>query len=202
MRLLVRFYANVSEHTVNDLIHWTTQQLAQHQGSNAPQEIIIEISSPGGSSDHGLLAYNYLSQINIPKTTIGMGNVDSAAALLFAAGNKRLATESCRFLLHEATVTPKGDFNASKLSELAHLAARINSDYSDVIKRVTGSRRIGSKIKKGFIMTPTQARNEGLVTTVINTPYLKSLKDLQIILIKNPVQPQQQLPRTGNQTEL
>jgi ATP-dependent protease ClpP protease subunit len=103
MKLLINFYANVSEGSINDLIKFVTIKLAQQNPEKPIDEIIIQISSSGGSSDHGLLAYNFLKQISIPKTTIGMGNVDSAAVMIFSAGQKRLSATSCRFVLHEVS---------------------------------------------------------------------------------------------------
>src|SRR3989338_3075502 len=110
MKALINLYAGVSEKTVNDLINFVTQQIAIQTVENPLDEIIIQISSSGGSSDHGLLAYNYLRQLSIKKTVIGMGNVDSAAVMIFCAGDQRLAMQSCRFTLHEALTTIQGIF--------------------------------------------------------------------------------------------
>src|SRR3989344_5452787 len=137
MKILVNFYANVTEQSVNNLILFVTQQLAQQNPQKVYDELIIQISSSGGSSDHGLLAYNFLKQISIKKTTIGMGNVDSAAIMIFAAGDKRLAMPSCRFVLHEAIATINGQFSPSKLNEMARLIKRITDDYSEVVSNVT-----------------------------------------------------------------
>src|SRR3989338_1039698 len=121
MKALINLYAGVSEKTVNDLINFVTQQIAIQTVENPYDELIIQISSSGGSSDHGLLAYNFLKQIGIKKTTIGMGNVDSAAVMLFCAGDKRIAMPSCRFVLHEARATINGEFNGTKLKEISKL---------------------------------------------------------------------------------
>ena len=135
------------------MINFITQQivLASKNASNPLDEIIIQISSSGGSSDHGLLAYNYLKELSIPKTTIGMGNVDSAAIMIFAAGDKRLAMPSCRFLLHEALTTIGGTFNGTKLHEIANLNERITKDYCHVVAKVTSKplKTVEKKVKAG-----------------------------------------------------
>ena len=59
MKILVNFYANVSEGSVNELIKFITVKLTQQNPTKPIDEIIIQISSSGGSSDHGLLAYNF-----------------------------------------------------------------------------------------------------------------------------------------------
>jgi len=191
MKALVNFYAAVSEPTVNDLILNITKLVAA--GSNNPKnpldEIIIQISSSGGSSDHGLLAYNFLSQLNVPKTTIGMGNVDSAAVMIFAAGDKRLSMPSCRFLLHEALTTiTNGTFNATKLKEIASLNERITKDYCKVVGKVTGKplKTILEKVKEGHVMSADEAKKYGLVEEIQQEPYLTDLSGLNIVLINTP----------------
>lgn len=193
MKLLVNFYANVSENSIRDLIMWVSQQLAQQNPQKPFEELIIQISSSGGSSDHGLLAYNFLIQLGIKKTTIGMGNVDSAAILLFCAGDKRIAMPSCRFVLHEARANINGEFDATKLMEMGRIVERITDDYANVVIKVTkqGKESIRDDIRKGAVLSSDEAKNMGLVTDITDEPYLKEMKELAILLVNNPVaQPQ------------
>lgn len=84
--------------TVNNSIQFITQITSDQSQKGLPvEEIVIQISSSEGSSDHGLLAYNFLKQTGIKITTIGMGNVDSAAVVLYCAGTNRISVPSCRF---------------------------------------------------------------------------------------------------------
>ena len=191
MKVLINFYASVSEQSVNDLINFITQQIAisLKNKDNPLDEIIIQISSSGGSSDHGLLAYNYLKQLNVKKTTIGMGNVDSAAVMIFLAGDERLAMSSCRFVLHEALTTiEKGVFNDTKLHEIANLNKRITRDYCSVISSVTGKsvKSVQGKVKNGKVMSSNDAIDYGLVLRILNTPYLVTLDGLNILMVNNP----------------
>ncbi|MBI2013815.1 MAG: ATP-dependent Clp protease proteolytic subunit [Candidatus Colwellbacteria bacterium] len=201
MKLLINFYANVSEGSVNDLIKFITIKLAQQNPEKPINEIILQISSSGGSSDHGLLAYNFLRQINISKTTIGMGNVDSAAVMMFCAGQRRIAAPSCRFVLHEAIATLNGQFNPTKLSEMAKLIQRITDDYSEVISKVTGKKKsiVNKEVHGGAVLSSEEAEKFGLVTDIIDGAYLKDTKDLDILLINNPVQSKLQQPNSQPQ---
>lgn len=191
LKILVNFYANISEGSVNSLIGFLTQQIAQQTPEAQISEIIMQISSSGGSSDHGLLAYNFLKQITIPKTTIGMGNVDSAAVMLFCAGDKRLAMPGCRFVLHQArlTLSGSGEFSPSKLTEIAKMGSRITSDYSAVIANVTEKPQqlISKKVNVGTVMSSEEAKKLGLVTHISSEPYLSEMRGLAIALINNPV---------------
>lgn len=201
MKLLINFYANVSEGSINDLIKFITVKLAQQNPEKPIDEIILQISSSGGSSDHGLLAYNFLKQISIPKTTIGMGNVDSAAVMLFCAGEKRFAAPSCRFVLHEAIATLSGQFNPAKLSEMAKLIQRITDDYSEVISKVVNKKKItvDKDVRSGTVLSSTEAKKFGLVTDIIEGAYLTEMRDLDILLVNNPnqlqIQQQNQQPQ-------
>src|SRR3989344_7072308 len=189
MKILVNFYANVTEQSVNNLILFVTQQLAQQNPQKVYDELIIQSSSSGGSSDHGLLAYNFLKQISIKKTTIGMGNVDSAAVLIFLAGDKRIAMHSCRFLMHESKATLTGEFTSHKLQEILRMLDRITADYATVISKVITSdeSKILSEIKVGKVLSSDEAKAEKLVTEIVEEPYLKDMKDLDILLIQNPI---------------
>jgi len=196
MKILVNFYANVSEASVNNLIKFVTAQLAQQNPQKPFDELIIQISSSGGSSDHGLLAYNFLKQISVPKTTIGMGNVDSAAIMIFCAGDKRIAMPSCRFVLHEAIATLKGQFTSTKLGEMARLVQRITDDYGDVVAKVVSGdkKKILRDVREGSVLSSEEARKLGLVTEILETAYLSEMKDLAILLINNPNQASNQQP--------
>lgn len=200
MKLLINFYANVSENSVNDLIKFVTIKLAQQNPEKPIDEIILQISSSGGSSDHGLLAYNFLKQISIPKTTIGMGNVDSAAVMMFCAGEKRIAAPSCRFVLHEAIATLGGQFNPTKLSEMAKLIQRITDDYSEVISKVVNKKKliVDKEVKKGAVLSSSEAKKFGLVTEIIEGAYLKDMRDLEILLVNNP---HPQMQQSNNQPQ-
>ena len=193
MKILINFYAGVSEQSVNTLINFITGQIASQKNDNPIDEIIIQISSSGGSSDHGLLAYNYLKQLSIPKTTIGMGNVDSAAVMIFCAGDKRLAMQSCRLILHEAlTNIHHGTFNGTKLHEIANLNERITSDYCRVVADISDRdlKLVKKEVSKGHVMSSEEGKEYGIVTDIQDTPYLTDLKNLKIIMINNP-QPRQ-----------
>jgi ATP-dependent Clp protease, protease subunit len=188
MKALVNFYAGVSESSVNTLINFITQQVMIQTPDNPLDEIIIQISSSGGSSDHGMLAYNYLRQVSIKKTTIGMGNVDSAAVMIFAAGDQRIATPSCRFTLHEAITTVGGQFNGTKLHEIANLNERITNDYCKVIAGVTSKKlkEVENKVAQGHVMSSNEAEKYGLVHLIQDKPYLSSMQNLNIMMINNP----------------
>ncbi len=84
-QIVVRLFAPVNETTVSKLMEIIDQKMKK--GVN---EFKILISSPGGSVQHGLSAYNYLKGIPAKITTHNFGIVDSIDILLYCGGQKRL----------------------------------------------------------------------------------------------------------------
>lgn len=202
MKILVNYFGDVSELSVNQMITFVTQNIfAADSQKQQIEELIIQIASNGGSSDHGLLAYNFLRQTNIKKTTINIGNVDSAAALIFCAGDSRLAMQTSRFTLHGAMTTIQGQFSGSKLQEIADLNKRITDDYVKVISDTTKQDKnsLKSKIEIGYVIDAQESKDIGLVTNLLDRPYLESTNGVNAMIINNPpkqIQERQQIAQT------
>lgn len=194
MKILVNFFAGVDEVSVNQMITFVTQNIfAAENQQQAVDELIIQIASNGGSSDHGLLAYNYLKQLNVKKTTINVGNVDSAAVLIFCAGDNRYAMNSSRFTLHEAITTLTGAFSGAKLQEIADLNKRITEDYVRVVSQVTGQnfKKLLKEIHKGYVIDAETSKRINLVTGHLQKPYIESTQGINALIINTPLPPQQ-----------
>ncbi|OGJ51922.1 hypothetical protein A2335_01930 [Candidatus Peregrinibacteria bacterium RIFOXYB2_FULL_32_7] len=199
MKILVNFFGDVSEISVNQMITFITQKIfAAENQKQKVEELIIQIASNGGSSDHGLLAYNFLRQMNVKKTTINIGNVDSAAALIFCAGDVRLAMQTSRFTLHGAMTTIQGQFSGAKLQEIADLNKRITDDYVKVISDTTKQKKttLKKKIESGYVIDATDSKKIGLVTDLLDKPYLESTSGVNALIINNPQQIQQPKQQT------
>lgn len=203
MKILVNFYANVTEQTVNTMITSIVQLLASQNPADPNtniDEIILQISSSWWSSDHGLLAYNFLKQQSIKKTTIGMWSVDSAAVMLYCSWDERIAMESCRFVLHEARATINWELSISKMLEMWKLLQRITDDYTKVVLKTTGknNKQLKVKIAKWTVLSAEEAKKIWIVKSITNDPYIKEMKGFHIIHIVNPqqiIQPQNQPPK-------
>jgi ATP-dependent Clp protease protease subunit len=196
MKILVNFFGDVSEQSVNQMITFVTQNIfAAENQKQQVEELIIQIASNGGSSDHGLLAYNFLRQMNVKKTTINVGNVDSAAALIFCAGDSRLAMQTSRFTLHGAMTTIQGQFSGAKLQEIADLNKRITDDYVKVISDTTKQKKtmLQKKIESGYVIDAAESKKINLVTELLDKPYLSSTNGVNALIINNP--PKQQVEK-------
>jgi len=105
-------------------------------------EITVNINSIGGIIEQGFSIYNYLKNHPANITTVGRGNVNSIATVIFQAGNKRLLDENLQsFVIHNANIDPMAlgqSVDANMLDVVSkHLRAeeeRITQFYSDITK--------------------------------------------------------------------
>ena len=148
MKLVIQFYADVTEQTTDDMLNYINGQIFDAKKNNKNiDELIIQIASYGGSADRGILVYNTLRQLGIPITTIGMSNVDSAAISIFCAGEKRFAMRSCRFLIHEAQIPIATGLNGAKLTEMTKTNKIINTESARIVAKTCVKKGKGRKVK-------------------------------------------------------
>ncbi len=187
MKLLINFFIDITELSTNYFINSVSQKISQYGISL--DEIIIQISSSGGSSDHGLLIYNFLKGLGIKKTTVGMSNVDSAAIMLFCAGEERFAMSSCRFLIHEPVIPLNAQFNSTKLKEISNMLKNITIDYSNVICEITSKKKseVLKKVRNGTVLSSFDAKTFGLVNKDVKDFKIDAQNGVDTVLINNNI---------------
>lgn len=84
--------------------------------AKTPGPITIMINSQGGSVSDMFAMYDAMQACECEITTIGIGEVCSAAGLLLVAGNKRLASPTCMFMVHNIS----GGYNEDEEVYTAH----------------------------------------------------------------------------------
>ncbi len=100
----ISFFVPIDSASVNQLT-----QIVNMQVNIGRKHFIILLSSQGGEVLSGLAAYYYLHGLNIDLTTYNLGQVDSAANLIFCAGKHRYALPNTRFLIHSSfNILPPG----------------------------------------------------------------------------------------------
>ena len=79
--------------------------------------VTLCLSSPGGSTEQAFYAYEILRALPIPVHTFNLGIVQSAANILFMAGEQRSAVPGANFLFHETRFSPPvgGNYTAAEL---------------------------------------------------------------------------------------
>lgn len=67
--------------------------------------IELWVNSPGGAIENMFALYDAITTRRNKVTTVGTGSVESAAALILACGDRRLATENCWLMTHAMRVS-------------------------------------------------------------------------------------------------
>ena len=83
------------------------QSVSDRVGKGA-RSVLLAISSPGGNIYWGVTAYNFLRGLGIEVITHNVGQVDSVAAVIYSAGDRRLSVPDARFVIHGVSLTFEG----------------------------------------------------------------------------------------------
>jgi ATP-dependent protease ClpP protease subunit len=98
-RAVIMFTDDVATDTIDGLLDAVSELV------NAKvQALYLLISSRGGSVHQAVAAYHILRGLPINLTTHNVGIVASSANIIFAAGQRRLASPSATFMFHGVTV--------------------------------------------------------------------------------------------------
>lgn len=163
-KTVIKFFAPVIDVTVNALLNTVDTKMKQ-----GVTEVILLISSPGGSVFHGLSAYNYLKGLPIKVATHNFGSVDSIGVVLYCGGSERFSVPQARFLLHGVSANfGKVSLEENQLEErlkglkidMANIARVIAANTGKTEKQVTKA------MLDRTTLDPEQAKTWGLVHEV------------------------------------
>ena len=181
----IKFFAGVDQASVNALMAAVDQKLAQ--GAN---EIVLLISSPGGTVFHGLSAYNFLKGIPARVLTHNFGSVDSMGVVLLCAGDRRMSVPHARFLLHGVQANfPQGAALEEKQLEERLKGLRIDiENIAGVIAATTGrsEKQVTKDMLNRTTLNPEQAVEYGLVHEIKEELLLAGAELLSIVQSQNP----------------
>lgn len=162
---VINFFVQVDGTSINSLVN-----IIDGQTKLGFHRFAILISSTGGETTSAFTAYNYLRGLNVEITTFNVGNVDSAATVLYCAGSKRYSLPNTRFLLHGASVGVPGPsmINAETLETQLALVNNQNQMMTHVISATTKKKETDfANIFRGqTIWTPEEAKSWGLVQEI------------------------------------
>ena len=129
---VITYYGEINDIGAGHIIDFSTQ--AKLAGSSA---ISLHISSPGGSLSSVFAAYYHLRALGVPLITHNLGNVDSAAIVLFLAADTRRAAPFTTFLIHECTISFAGDVGVDRLRETLKTLEFDSNRYAEVFDERT-----------------------------------------------------------------
>jgi ATP-dependent Clp protease protease subunit len=131
-----------------------------------PGELILRISSYGGSLFQGFIAYDSIVGSRVPIVTIVDGFAASAASLMSVAGTKRYMTASSYILVHQLSSQSGGNFQQLKDSQVN------NEKMMDDIKRIylkhtkISSKKLTELLKHDLWLRPDECLDFGLIDEV------------------------------------
>ena len=132
------------------------------------QEINLVINSPGGSVSPAVITYGFIRSLPVRINTHAQGFVQSAANILFLAGQVRSADRYARFMFHPSQVTLNGSMTHQEVrDEEMHFAA-----FGDMVREIYTDRttlpaaEVDRFSRSEVIYTAEQARGYGVVQEV------------------------------------
>ena len=183
--LVIKFFAPVVEQSTNDLMRVIDDAINKNV-----QEIILLISTLGGSVFHGLSVYNYLRGLPIKKlTTHNFGSVDSIGVVIYCAGKERYSSPQARFLIHGVSANFDGKFSLEE-PQLEERLKGLRIDIENIAKVISAN--IGKETKevtKAMLdrttLNPEQAKEWGLVHDIKNELFPAGSQIVSISLKQN-----------------
>ncbi len=133
------------------------------------------ISSPGGNVYAGLLAYNFLKGCPVHLTTHNIGICDSIAAVIYAAGTRRLSVPHGRFLMHGVMASFSAGTSLSE-AQLEERLTTLRNDTDNIAGVLAAATRkqeevIHQDMRRGLTLDPEQAVVYGLVHEIVEDLY-------------------------------
>ncbi|MFD2261320.1 ATP-dependent Clp endopeptidase proteolytic subunit ClpP [Lacibacterium aquatile] len=144
-------------------------QLLFLEAENPTKEIALYINSPGGYITAGMSIYDTMQYIRPEVSTLCIGQAASMGSLLLAAGQpgKRFSLPNSRIMVHQPSGGAQGAATDIDIQarEILFLRQRLN----DIYVKHTGQPldKIEAVMERDTFMTPTAAKDFGLIDTVV-----------------------------------
>jgi ATP-dependent Clp protease, protease subunit len=114
-------------------------RIALTEANNAGNKIYLLISSGGGNVLEGLSLAAFMKALPVDITTHNIGQTDSIANVIFAAGARRYAVPTASFLFHGVTMHyEKCDLVESQLHEQYLQVKRLRESIAETFGSYTG----------------------------------------------------------------
>lgn len=165
--LRLNFSDRISISTVKNFISTLEELCCQHPEATT---LCINISSPGGDVDVAIELFYFLRSLNCQIQTTNTSYVNSAAVLIYLAGDVRTCHVGSTFYIHSISKRLKGVYDIKKLSrEVKEMS--VNTDIvASILEQRTEKKKGYWKrlMSRGCILKAEQALNLGLASAIIN----------------------------------
>ena len=162
---VVFLVGEVNDQTANLVV----AQLLFLESENPDKDISLYINSPGGSVTAGMAIYDTMQFIKPEVSTMCLGFAASMGAFLLAAGakGKRFSLPNSKIMIHQVLGGARGQ--ATDIEIHARDILRTKEQMNRILADRTGQDydKVKSDTERDYFMTATEARDYGLIDTVI-----------------------------------
>jgi len=157
----------VDDHVANVIV----AQMLFLESENPDKDINFYINSPGGSVSAGLAIYDTMQFIKPDVSTMCIGQAASMGALLLTAGaaGKRYCLPHSRVMIHQ----PLGGYQGQATDIEIHTREilKVRSQLNELLALHSGQSvdTIAEDTERDNFMSPTEAKEYGLIDTLIDT---------------------------------
>ncbi|MCX5748923.1 MAG: ATP-dependent Clp endopeptidase proteolytic subunit ClpP [Candidatus Saganbacteria bacterium] len=159
----------------DDVANMIIAQIFFLQSEDKEKETYMYINSPGGVVTAGLAIYDTMQYVDMPISTVCLGQAASMGALLLAAGNrgKRFALPNSRMLIHQPLGGAQGQ--ATDIEIQAQEILKMKSLVNEILAKHTGQslEKISKDTDRDFYMSPVEALKYGLIDKILEPNKLK-----------------------------
>ena len=161
--LTYNFIDNIDNESINRMIYRINSV------DNPIDCLKLNISSLGGSVTSAITLYNFLKKLPFKVVTHNLGEVTSAAVIMYLAGSERTAEKVSKFIIHPVKGRMDGDLSYYKLQELVQLLDADIKNYASIVNQETNCLNGIYDLKeclrgKSITLYPEQAYKCGIIT--------------------------------------
>ena len=153
-------------------------QMLHLEGEDPEKDISLYINSPGGVMTSLMAIYDTMHFIKADVATYCMGQAASAAAVLLASGTpgKRYALPHARVMIHQPHIGGL-EGQATDIEIHAREILRVREEMNRLLSEHTGQdlEKISTDTDRDFWMTAEEAKEYGVVDTVLESRSLKAV---------------------------
>ena len=145
------------------------REIIELNRQNDTEPIKVMITSGGGSVVHGLAEYDAIVSSKAPVWTYCIGTAYSMAAILFAAGKKRMIMNNSKVMLHQPLVGENPGGNASSVKSMSDSLMQTKKQLVDILAKHTGmsKKEVDKQISYDHYYTAKEAVEAHLADEII-----------------------------------
>ena len=169
-RLLRERIIFLGEAVTSESANRIVAQLLFLEAEDPEKDIYLYINSPGGSVYDGLGIFDTMQHVKPDVQTVCVGLAASMGAFLLCAGakGKRSSLQHSRIMIHQPLGGARGQASDIRIQadEILFLKDRLNKELADRTSQPLD--KIQADTDRDFFMSPSEAKDYGLIDSVID----------------------------------